>query len=235
MNGEAILTIAGIILFFLVLNGGVAMWEKRVVWPYGELMRKPAFEDTTGYLARWASDAIAEGFVLLGWAADVRGNRYQLSYGILVSPDGECVAVVSAGKILGIPMQGTKLFSQGTNGRVLFTSEHQNLVEIDISRRWRSQLAKVKTFARLLERHRNLFKKQRLVAESFGTNGDLAVFRAMLSERIEGMHHRGLIAFTDESRTVWRYTFSGAIRLAVLNYTIGMVRALTNGWLPRAA
>jgi hypothetical protein len=49
------------------------------------------------------------------------------------------------------------------------------------------------------------------------------------------MSRRGLINFTDTSATHWHYTFLGAAKLAALNYSIGLLRGVTNGRIPRCA
>ena len=54
-------------------------------------------------------------------------------------------------------------------------------------------------------------------------------FKRLRVERYETMARHRLITFMDGMETCWHYTLWGAVRHAVLNYTIGMARAITRG------
>jgi hypothetical protein len=75
----------GIVAVLFVLQAVTARLEKRMVWPYGELEAQPHFGNPTGYGARWVGEAVHAGFSFLGWAPDLKGSRYQVSYGMLIS------------------------------------------------------------------------------------------------------------------------------------------------------
>src|SRR5262249_5156303 len=108
-------------------------------------------------------------------------------------------------------------------------------IEIDVSRRWRSQLARARTFSELLQRHRDLLGSRGISARPFTAGREIDEFRSEREERYQSMSRQGLLAFTDPSATHWRYTFRGALKLATLNYSIGLLRALTSGQIPKCA
>ncbi len=74
-----------------------------------------------------------------------------------------------------------------------------------------------------------------VTAQSFTAGREAEEFRSMREERYHALACRGLIAFTDGSATHWRYRCWGALKLVALNYSIGMLRGVTNGRIPRSA
>lgn len=49
------------------------------------------------------------------------------------------------------------------------------------------------------------------------------------------MHGMGLIAYTTPAATHWRYTMRGAVKVAAMNVSIALIRAISMGRLPRTA
>ncbi len=227
--------VIAILGFFFVLQAVVARLEKRMVWPYGSPEAHPQFLDASGYGARWVGDALKAGFSFLGWSPDLKGARYQVSYAFSAAPERDCFAIIGVGTILSMPLRGTWIFTRATDGRVFYTTDNQSCVEIDVSRRWRSQLVRASTFPELLQRHRDLLRDFSVTAQPFGAGREAEEFRSLREERYQLMSRQGLIAFTDGSATHWRYTFWGAVKLAALNYSIGLLRAITYGRIPRSA
>jgi len=225
----------GILAFWLVLLATIARFEKRLVWPYGEPEAQAQFPDSTGYADRWVNDALNAGFTFLGWCPDLKGPNYRLCYGLLVSPERDCFVIIGVGNILTMPLRGTWIYTRSAEGRVFYTTDNQSCIEIDITRRWRSQLAPASTFARLLQRHRDLLRASRITSQPFTPGREAQEFKGMRTEHFESMSRKGLIAFTDHTGMYWRYTYWGALKLAVLNYSIGMLRGVTQGRIPRSA
>ena len=227
--------VIAIIGFFFVLQAVIARVEKRMVWPYGSPEAQPQFADSEGYRARCVAGALQAGFSFLGWLPDRKGPRYRVSYAMLVSPERDCFVIIGVGTILSMALRGTWIYTRATDGRVFYTTDNQSCVEIDVMRQWRSQLVPHSTFIELLQRHKNLLRDRGVTAEPFSTGGETEEFRRLREERYEAMSRRGLITFTDNSATHWRYTFRGAVMLSVLNYSIGLLRGVTQGRIPRIA
>ena len=223
----------GIPAFFIVLLTVTARLEKRMVWPYGSPEAQPQFPDSSGYAARCIAEAQMAGFSFLGWAADLKGPRYRMSYALLSSPD--CFVVIGVGTVVSMRLRGTWIYTRGTDGRALYTTDNLSCVEIDVSRRWRSQLVPARTFTELLQRHRELLRELGVTTRPFAPGREAEEFRAMREEHYHAMSRQGLIAFTDASAAHWRYTFWGAWKLASLNYSIGLLRTVTYGRIPRTA
>jgi hypothetical protein len=225
----------GLLLFFIVFLTLMARLEKRMVRPYGSPEAQPQFADVSGYGARWVEDAVKSGFSFLGWAPDLKGPRYKVSYGLLTSPERDCFVIVGVGTIMSIPLRGTWIYTRATEGGVYYTTDNQSCVEIDVSRRWRSQLRRVRTFSELLRRHRDLLQERGITPQPFTVGREADEFKRMREERYQSMARQGLIAFTDGSATHWRYSFWGAFKLASLSYSIGLLRGVTHGQIPRIA
>ena len=206
-----------------------------MVWPYGSPAAQPQFSDASGYGARWVSEALKEGFSFLGWSPDLKGPRYQVSYALLASPERDCFVIIGVGTIMGIVLRGTWIYTRAVDGRVFYSTDNQSCVEIDVSRRWRSQLVRANTFPGLLQRHRDLLRDRGVTVQPFSAGREAEDFRSVREDRYRSMSRQGLIAFTDVSATHWRYTFWGAFKLAALNYSIGLLRAVSYGRIPRSA
>lgn len=225
----------GLPVFFITFLTVVARLEKRMVWPYGNPEPQLQFADTSGYGTRWVAEALGIGCTFLGWAPDLKGPRYKVSYGFLASPEGDYFVIVGVGTILNIPLRGTWIYTRSTDSSVVYTTDNQSCVEIDVLRRWRSQLRQVNTFSELLRHHKDLLQHHHISVQSFTAGREVGEFRAVREERYHAMSREGLIFFTDASATYWRYTMRGALKLAFLNYSIGLLRGITHGRVPRAA
>lgn len=225
----------GMVTFWIVFLTIVSRLEKRTVSPYGELENTPSFADATGYAARWVADAVQAGFVLLGWAGDVRGSIYQCSYALLVSADRTTFMVISVGTIMKIPMRATWLHTPAMDGRSFNTTDNQAGVQIDLSRNWTNQLALVPSFGRLLQKHQGWLQSLNVLPRGFTPNREFAEFKALREEHYRSMERAGLIRFIDGSATQFYYTLPGAAKTATWSYLVGVIRGLSKGSFPRSA
>ncbi|GMV90559.1 MAG: hypothetical protein AMXMBFR82_03370 [Candidatus Hydrogenedentota bacterium] len=222
----------------IVLVLGIAVvgrLEKRLVWPYGPMQERPPYPDASGYSIRWVREALQLGFVFLGWAPDAKGEKYKLTYGLLVSPERDCFVIVGVGTIMGISMRGTWIYSVDRDGRAIYTTDNQSAIEVDVTRLWKSRLVRAKSFTDLLQRHREMLRFSGFDAYRFTPGQEIAEFHRARQAHYEYLAKRGLIAYTDDTATCWQYTMWGALKFAALNYTIGMVRAVTFGRVLRLA
>jgi hypothetical protein len=222
-------------LFWVVLIAAVAMWEKRMIWPYGPLAEKPEFGDITGYGMQKARDACDLGFVYFGWGSDVRQPSYRVSYSMLISPERDCFMLIGVGSIFGINLEATWLYTRTSTGDVYYTTDHQSGVEFDISGQWHSQLVPGGTFGQLLQKHHELLWNQGQVAKPLQMHHEIEDFHGIRAEHFREMARRGLIYFVEPEQISWKYTFWGACKLAFLNYTLAWLRTLTFGRFPRSA
>lgn len=231
MNIYLLIVLPAVLVILVTL---VARVEKRMVWPYGKPEAQPQFPDASGYGDRWVSDARGEGFSFLGWSPDLKGPRYQVSYALLASPERDCFVIIGVGTIVGMAIRGTWVYTRATDGRVFYSTDNQSCVEIDVSGRWRSQLVRASAFPELLQRHRDLLRDRGVTAQPFSAGREAEDFRSMREDHYRTMSNQGLIAFTDVSATHWRYTVWGAFKVAILNFSIGLLRAVSFGRIPRS-
>ena len=207
-----------------------------MVWPYGELQGRPQVDDSSGYGTRWVAEALQAGFVLLGWAPDLKGSRYQLSYAFLIAPERNAIAIVGVGRIFGMPLRGTWIHTPSIDGRhAWYSTDNQACVEVDISGCWKSQLARATRFTELWRKHLSWIQRSCVTPHSFKELRELAEFRQFREDHFREMSTRRLIAFINDSETHWRYTLFGAMKLAALNYSVGLLRAISFGRIPRGA
>ncbi len=203
--------------------------EKRLVWQYGDLGTQPPYPDVSGYAEQWMHQALQCGFVLLGWAPDPRMPNYRQNYALMVSPERDCLMVVCSGNIFTLKSQSVTIYTSTQNSKVYYTTANQNGVQIDLLGHWMGQLTAVNTFPALLRNHRNLLRDRGAMVQLFGEGREVEEFKRLRVERYETMARRGLITFMDGLETSWHFTLWGALRYAVLNYTIGMARGITHG------
>jgi hypothetical protein len=223
----------GVPLFFLVLTVITGRLEKRMVWQYGEPGPQPPYPDPSRYGERWANGALLSGFRPLGWAADPRTPHYRQNYGFFVSPEGDCLVVVCAGHIFKLKSQSTTIYTATTDGKVYYTTDRLNGMQIDLLGHWMNQLAPVKAFPELLKRHRDLLQDKKAITQLFPPGKEMDEFKRMRSERYGVMARHGLIVYKDRMDTYWHFTLWGALRYTFVNFSIGFVRVLTNGYVFR--
>lgn len=229
------LIIPAILLALVVLQAAVAKWERRMVWAYGKPEVSPPFGDPEGYGAATVAAAVRAGFTFYGWAPDLKGEKYRMSYAILVAPQNDSVAIVAVGTIFGIPVQGASITTPAVGDASYHSANQQSGVEIDVSGKWRSQLVPNAGFNKLWEKHRDWLARQRVIACGLAKGREFEDFYAVRLAHYRHLARCKYIAFTDSTETYWRYTIIGAMKWAVLNYFIGLVRAVTGGRFPKTA
>lgn len=225
----------GMVAFWALFLTVVFRLEKRMVWPYAELESEPHFDDPTGYGGRWVAEAVAAGFTLLGWARDLKGPTYRVSYAMLVSAERDTFAIIGVGSVLKIPLAATWLHTPTGDGRSFYSTDKHSAVQIDLSRNWTSQLVPATTFPRLLQEHRDWIRSNGVIPRPFTRDQELAEFRTGREEHYRSMERAGLIGFTDGSATYFHFTLNGAARTATWSYLLGMTRQLSHGRFPRSA
>src|SRR5690242_1592750 len=105
------LIVGAIVYFsFVTLNFILLLREKRMVWPYGKLDAHPPFATGPAGEKR-INEAIACRFRFIGWAPHSKGGKYQVNYGFIVSPNQDCIGVISTGNMYGMEVRGTTLIT----------------------------------------------------------------------------------------------------------------------------
>jgi hypothetical protein len=220
-------------VFFIALIAVTGRLEKRLVWQYGDLGTQPPYPDVSGYAEKWMNQALQCGFILLGWAPDPRMPNYRQNYALMVSPEKDCLLVVCSGNIFKLKSQSATIYTPTQNSKVYFTTANQNGAQIDLLGHWMGQLTVVNTFQELLRNHRDLLRDKGAMPRTFAGGREVEEFKRLRVERYETMARRGLITFIDGMETCWHFTLWGALRHAILNFTIGLVRAQSHGRLFR--
>jgi hypothetical protein len=225
-----------IIGFLFLLQVAVGCWEKRLAWPYEFLSEGDGSRDYRGYGAMRFLEASGAGFTLLGRARDIRGGIYQTSFMFLLSPERNCLVVIGTGTVLKMNANAIVLHSPGGDGmRSHYTTDNQTGVEIDVTGLWKSQLIPNANFDFLRARHNEWLQKTGVSLHYFCAGRELEEFRRIRENHFDALGRKGGIAFIDSSRTYWRYTLRGSIKMCILNYSIGLIRGLTGGKFPKIA
>jgi len=231
----AVYFLVGMMLFWSILLTVIFRLEKRMVWPYGELESAPAFPDETGYGALSVAAASAAGFTLLGWARDLKGKTYRVSYAMLAAPEGDVFAVVGVGSVARIPLNAVWLYTRTADGRCFYSADNQSAIQIDSSGHWKNQLVPAAPFNQLLSEHRRWLQENAAMVLPFSRQHEIEELHDLRAEHYRFLQRAGLIEFTDASLTYFRFTLLGAFRTATRGYFLGMARKLSSGRFPRTA
>jgi hypothetical protein len=210
----------------IVFQALVAKWEKRMVWPYGELQSQPHFGDPSGYGTGCLQEAAQSGWQFLGWAPDLKGEMYRVSYAMLLAPEGDGLAIIGVGQVLNFQVAGTWLHSLARDDpRSWFSTDQQACLETDLSGLWTGRLVHVNSFGELWQRHRTWVGSLGVPLLAFAPPAAVQQFRRYREARCDELARRGLIAYTDPQQIHWRYTWGGALKVAV--------RSLLRGFSPK--
>jgi hypothetical protein len=191
------------------------------------------FEDINDYGYQKVNEIISRGFIFLGWAPDVKGDKYRVNYGFLISPDGEYFVQIGTGKIVGIHVNSTTIYSRLEGERAFCTTDNPSSALVDISRRDKSQLIQKANFITLWERHCDWLKANNIKTVPFDQGSELICLNNMRNAKYQRMIDLGQIIFIDSSKTWWRYTLIGAVQATLLNFLVGTARGLTDGSFPK--
>lgn len=229
---STVFAIMGVFLLLLIITGRL---ERRMVWPYGEPEPFPRYGDLDGYGARAIADGANLGCRFVGWCQDLKGNSYKVSYGFMTTPERDCLIVVGVGRILGMALKGTWVYTRAREGRVYYSTDNQSGITLDVSRRWKTQLVPGADLTSLLGMHRRLMAGERVDPEAFSADDPIKDFKNLRIAYFQSLARKGLIQFERGSDNVWRYSIWGAVKSAGLNYSIGLLRDMTHGRFPRCA
>ena len=149
-----------VILVFVLFGPSAiaALVEKRMVWPYAPLGEKEITREgmnaggnaaANAYIMRFIREATSEGFEYLECMRDAKGSKYKIIYHFLVSQDKYTLAIIGGGKILGLGVKGTWLYSKSNNEGCYYSVDNQSGLVTDISGFWRDQLLFDDNFAAL--------------------------------------------------------------------------------------
>src|SRR5215472_7356369 len=182
---------------------------------------------------------------MLGWSRDIKFEKHNIWYGLLVSPDQTTFAVIGAGMIMAMPLRATWLYTPMADGRTFYSTDNQNGVSLDVSRNWTTQLVFAPAFPALWRAHQEWLGTGTATSAGVARGGvsprkftrgrELDELRAVREEHFCAMERAGLIRYTDASATHFQFTLTGAARSATWGYLVGIARRVTQGRFPRAA
>ena len=202
--------VAGAIQLSLVVV--LAVWEKRLIWPYA-----PPNEELqpTPNMSRMVDEARSLGCERLGVFRDGKGPMYRIRYEFWVSTQRDTLALLGGGRIGPLMVDGCWLFTRLADGRYLVTLNDQRASEYDLSGLREEALLPQASLVPLLAYHRRRASSPGRLSLSYSDSDPLADHRDCLSRKVEATVQRGYAYFSDRSAGVWHYTIRGAILLSL--------------------
>jgi hypothetical protein len=216
-----LLFVVGLPLVFLVVAVGLRVWEKRLVWPY--VPADSASTPATSYMTAAASAAQSLGFVLCGVFRDGKGPMYKIRYDLWLAEQRDALLVVGGGRMAGIPVDGSWLFTRLSNGRCLATLDTEAGSEYDLAGLIQEAVYPRAPLEQLLHAHRGAVGAADAPALPYSDAA--AEHRELLSRRIRHLVDRGY-AVLGETGESWRYSPKGAVVATLASYWAGVRRGL---------
>lgn len=222
-----ILSVAVVLLLMFAPTFIAALFEKRMVWPYGPLrkdditpesMKAGDDKEINDYILRFINAALGWKFEYLGCCNDVKGGIYKVVYHFLVSHDRYTLAIIGGGKILHMRIWGTWLISKSDNENTYLSVDQQRCLEKDISKLGHSRLVSADNFVALYENHKSWIKSGVPSLKMYPAGSELEEYRRSRRYRFDYMEKLGVIRFIDSDKECWKYNLIGAIKLSLLTF-----------------
>jgi hypothetical protein len=219
-----------------------ALFEKRMVWPYGPIkkdeidakdMSAGDNQKANDYIIRFINDAVKDGFTYLGCCNDAKGRKYKIVYHFLVSPDKYTLAIIGGGKILWMGVKGTWLYSKSHNEACYYSVDNQSGNQPDISKFWHDQLLFDTNFATLYAKHQRWTQGNMVSLKMYSSGIELDEHRKALRYKADHMERLGYIRYLDSTKQYWKYTLRGAIKFSFYSIIIGTFRHIKAGKKPK--
>jgi hypothetical protein len=220
--GSLLLFIVALPLLLLVAAVVVRMWEKRLVWPY--LPAEPATTPATAYMKAIASAAQSAGFVPCGVFRDGKGSMYKIRYELWLAPERDALLLVGGGRMAGIPVDASWLFTRLSNGRCIATLDNEAGSEFDLAGVIDEAVHPRAPLETLLQIHRRAVAAAEVPALPYSNAS--AEHRELLCLRIRNLVHKGYANFSGETGEWWRYSTRGALAATLASYWAGVRRGL---------
>jgi hypothetical protein len=217
-----VLSIALIVVLFLILYFAVALWEKHPVSTFvaADAPAAPSVPDSKvlqykddlnlpPYVAVTNEMVAAAGFEGPFICRHRKGGGYRILAAMWMSPDRQILVVCAAGTMVRLPSRTTLLYSR-VGAKLFITLDEWRI--IDPSGATEVAVVNRGDFPELFALHR-----QRIagVAAAIRPYQDDPVesYRQDEEFRAVSLERAGFARFIDPERTVWRYTLRGAIAM----------------------
>jgi 2-polyprenyl-3-methyl-5-hydroxy-6-metoxy-1,4-benzoquinol methylase len=191
------------ILFVLVYR-----LERRYIRDF-ESVTESKLPKLSWYTCEMNEQARRFGFQHCGWYGQKRKGLYKGIATVWLSPDKLTLLVVGGGKIVGIDLKTTWLYSKVIEGCLVVTSDEPG--EVDVSRVFDKQFL----FNADLEELCNLHKSRQAMwegrLEAFDGSSILEEYETLERHRVYVLIARGSAKWLDKNQEKWRYTLKGSI------------------------
>ena len=225
----AIASVGGLFAVILGLPVLSFYFERRLVWPYGEIDEEdPGAPATTPYHAREGDHAHTLGFCWSGSYRDLKGRLYRVRYDFWLASEGDALAMVGAGSLAAIPVEAVWIYTILADGRVVVSTNSLMAMEPMPGDRWEWGLRLDSELPKLLEWHRDRVAAMFTRVDPFNAEPTRAVssLARLRAERVAAFVERCLARYRDANETVWSFTVAGAIRLTLRSYAKRMTAAV---------
>jgi hypothetical protein len=225
----------------------IALWEKRMVWPYMPIEppessdNDPHFIENNPYASpqvnkekdvpqhNWYSLRAIEtaqsfGFEIKDVLRDGKGKLYRVRYNFLRSPDRNSLVLIGNGTIAGIPVVGTHFFTFLTDNRCLVTIDNPASSLWDFTGLIDERCLPNCDCKKLHDFHQNRVRSSLIQSVQLPDDNPVNVLREFRIQWVDLMESRGWVRFLDPQRNVWRYNIKGAFIFSVRGLLRGFRR-----------
>ncbi|MFO0939055.1 MAG: hypothetical protein U0798_21350 [Gemmataceae bacterium] len=190
------------------------MLEKRPIKPYTENVNPEL--SSTRLADRFCNMFEKNRFELHQIVKDNRGGIYQILYQFYRSANGDCIAIVANGTLMKISLDICLIATRFDDGTWIKTVSHPNGSEQDLTGMVREAVYEKLSPQEFLDKHDDRIERESKSKTVLPYDKDepMIDYCSDLLRRVDSLVSKGLAKFRDEERTVWSYTFLGAVRLA---------------------
>ena len=202
--------ILAVVILFPLMFMLLSRMEKQMIHCF-ESCDKEVILKQSDYTKATNEAAEQFGFSHCTWFRHSRGKLYQATVTTWLSPDALILLVVGGGKIAGISIKTTLLYSKSVDGSVLVTCNEAG--EFDLSGVFDKQVLWNADLNELYDLHTNRMEIWDEPLEVFNSLSVLKDYESLQKRRVQMLVDMGLARYLDFDQNEWRYTIKGAIQL----------------------
>ena len=203
------IVLAIVVLFPLILML-VCRLEKQMIHCFEPCDEKDLLKQSA-YTKAMNDMAVQHGFINCRWFRHCRGGLYRATATTWFSPDSLILLVVGGGKMAGVNLKKTLLFSKTIGGPVLVTCDESRVS--DLSGLIEDQVLWNADLRELYDLHKTRLNCWTERLEPFDSSSPLKEYESIERRRTQILVDEGLARHLDFNQNEWRYTLKGAILL----------------------
>ena len=123
-----------------------------------------------------------------------------------------------------VPFECTLISTRFDDGTSIKTVTHQNGSELDLSGLVKEKCIERESPEKVLDRHDERIEAEKKQVQPYDDEQPMIDYCGQLLRRVERLEEMGYARFANEERSIWKYTFRGAVKLSFRMILIALRR-----------